>query len=63
MDTWSVDVLRSLKHVPLPPGGDSVRGMVLMEATLSAYAEQWNAVLRNVAGKVQQTSDGTVQTA
>lgn len=63
MDTWSVDVLRPLKHVPLPPGGDSVRGMVLMEATLSAYAEQWNACLRNVAGKVQQTSDGTVQAA
>ena len=60
MDTWEIDVLRPLKHVPLPPGGDAVRGMVLTELTLSAYAEQWNAALNNVSARVGITSDGTV---
>lgn len=31
--------LRPLKHVPLPPNGDSVRGMILGEMTLELFAE------------------------
>ena len=61
MDTWEIDYLRPLKHVPLPPGGDAVRGMVLSELTLSAFAEQWNAMLSSVSARVGATSDGTVQ--
>lgn len=61
MDTWEIDFLRPLKHVPLPPGGDAVRGMVLSELTLAAFAEQWNAVVGNVSARVGATSDGTVQ--
>ena len=59
MDTWECAVLRPLKHVPLPPGGDSVRGMVLTELTLSAYAEQWNGLLAGVSSTLGAVSDGS----
>lgn len=60
LDSWEISVLRPLRHVPLPPGGDAVRGMVLTELTLTAYAEQWNAIVGNIATKLNPTSDGTV---
>lgn len=60
MDAWEVSVLRPLKHVPLPPGGDAVRGMILTELTLTCYSEAWNAVVGNIATKLNPTSDGTV---
>lgn len=60
MDAWEISVLRPLKHVPLPPGGDAVRGMVLTELTLTAYAEAWNSVLQAVSARVGATTDGTV---
>jgi hypothetical protein len=60
LDTWEISVLRPLKHVPLPPGGDAVRGMVLTELTLTAYVEKWNGVLGNIATVQHPTSDGTV---
>ena len=60
MDSWEVSVLRALKHVPLPPGGDAVRGMVLTELTLTGYNEAWNAVLGALSVKMQPTSDGTL---
>ncbi len=63
LDTWEIATLRPLKHVPLPPGGDAIRGMVLTELTLVAYAEQWNLRLHGVAGFASKTSDGTVPTA
>lgn len=59
LDTWEISVLRPLKHVPLPPGGDAVRGMVLTELTLTAYAEKWNAVVGNISTVLAPTSDGT----
>jgi len=59
MDTWEIATLRPLKHVPLPPGGDAIRGMVLTELTLVAYAEQWNMRLHGIAGYTASTSDGT----
>lgn len=42
-------VLRPLKHVPIPPAGDAVRGMVLTEATLVvkaplAHSFEWNVI-------------------
>jgi hypothetical protein len=61
MDAWEVAVLRPLKHVPLPPNGDAVRGMILSELTLVSYAERWNASIDNIATKLNPTSDGTVQ--
>lgn len=60
MDTWELSFLRPLKHVPLPPGGDAVRGMVLAELTLTHYAEQWNARIGNISTLLRQTSDSTV---
>jgi hypothetical protein len=59
LDTWEIATLRPLKHVPLPPGGDAIRGMVLTELTLVAYAEQWNMILHGIAGYTASTSDGT----
>jgi len=59
MDTWEIATLRPLKHVPLPPGGDAIRGMVLTELTLVSYAEQWNLDLHGIAGYQTNTSDGT----
>lgn len=59
MDTWEIAVLRPLKHIPLPPGGDAVRGMVLSEFTLVQYAEKWNLKLHGI-GQYYPTSDGTI---
>ena len=60
MDAFEVSILRPLKHVPLPPGGDAVRGMVLTELTLTCYNEAWSAVIGNIATKPSPTSDGTL---
>lgn len=60
MDSWEIAVLRPLKHVPLPPGGDAVRGMVLTELTLVSYAEKWSAMVGNLSTKANPTSDGTL---
>jgi hypothetical protein len=35
--------LRPIKHVPLPPAGDAVRGMVLGELTLEVFADKAHA--------------------
>lgn len=59
MDAWEVAVLRPLRHIPLPPGGDAVRGMILTELTLASYAQQWNAKLSGIAGLVAKVSDGS----
>ena len=47
MNYLSLGVLRPLKHVPIPPAGDAVRGMVLTELTMvvkapSAHSFAWN---------------------
>ena len=60
MDSWEWATLRPLKHVPLPPGGDAVRGMVLTEGTLVAYNEAWNAKLHGIATKLNTVSDGSL---
>lgn len=44
-----IGVLRPLKHVPIPPAGDAVRGMILTELTLVVEAPlghqmAWNAI-------------------
>jgi len=36
-------ILRPIKHVPLPPNGDSVRGMVLGELTMEVLADKAHA--------------------
>ena len=61
LDAWEIASLRPLKHVPLPPGGDAVRGMILTELTLVSYAERWNANLHGIATKLTPASDGTIQ--
>jgi len=43
-----VAFLRPIKHVPLPPGGDSARGMVLGELTLEVGNQAALGVLANV---------------
>lgn len=43
-----VAFLRPIKHVPLPPGGDSARGMVLGELTLEVGNQNACGVLKNV---------------
>lgn len=43
-----VAFLRPIKHVPLPPNGDSVRGMILGELTLEVMAETAHAKAINV---------------
>jgi hypothetical protein len=60
LDTWEIATLRPLKHVPLPPGGDAIRGMVLFEGTLVSYAEQWNAAVNGLSSFASQTADGTI---
>jgi hypothetical protein len=40
--------LRPLRHVPLPPNGDSTRGMVLCEATIEVLAEKAHGKAINV---------------
>lgn len=40
--------LRPIKHVPLPPNGDSVRGMILGELTLEVMADAAHAKAINV---------------
>ncbi len=61
MDAWELAFLRPLKHVPLPPGGDAVRGMILTELTLVAYNEKWSTMLSGVGTVVGGiTADGTV---
>ena len=62
MDSFEVSILRPLKHVPLPPGGDAVRGMVLTELTLTCYNEAWNAMIGSLATVSKYTSDGTLTT-
>lgn len=44
-----VAYLRPVRHVPLPPGGDSTRGMVLGEATLEVLAEKGGIFVVGVA--------------
>lgn len=41
--------LRPLKHVPLPPNGDSVRGMILCDLTLELMAEAAHGKIINQA--------------
>lgn len=41
--------LRPVRHVPLPPGGDSVRGMVVGEATLEALAEKGSGLIKGLS--------------
>lgn len=41
--------LRPVRHVPLPPGGDSTRGMVVGEATLEALAEKGSGLIKGVS--------------
>ena len=60
MDSFEISILRPLKHVPLPPGGDAVRGMVLTELTLTSYNEAWSAMVGGIATKPNPTSDGTL---
>lgn len=40
--------LRPLRHVPLPPNGDSTRGMVLCEATIEVLAEKAHGKAINI---------------
>lgn len=41
--------LRPVRHVPLPPGGDAVRGMVVGEATLEALAEKGSGLIKGLS--------------
>lgn len=43
-----IGVLRPVQHYPLPPGGDSTRGMVLGEITLITMAEKAHGKIWNV---------------
>lgn len=40
--------LRPIRHIPLPPGGDHTRGMVVGELTLEVLAEKGSGFIRNV---------------
>lgn len=61
MDAWELAFLRPLKHVPLPPGGDAVRGMILTELTLVSYNEKWSSLLSGIGTIVGGiTADGTI---
>lgn len=41
--------LRPVRHVPLPPGGDNIRGLVVGEATIEALAEKGSGLIKNVS--------------